>query len=68
MNAPEGFEPLTGRGEFMDLIGPVYGRGEGEHRVHTEVERLGRKLAFADCSLRVEDREVVRARAVFALG
>jgi uncharacterized protein (TIGR00369 family) len=33
---------------------------------HTEVERLGGTLAFADCSLKVGDDEVVRARAVFA--
>jgi len=34
---------------------------------HTDVERLGRTLAFADCSLKVDGREVVRARAVFAV-
>ncbi len=33
---------------------------------HTEVERIGRTLAFADCSLTVEGREVVRGRAVYA--
>jgi acyl-coenzyme A thioesterase 13 len=33
----------------------------------TEVERLGGTLAFADCSLTVEDREIVRGRAVFAV-
>ena len=33
---------------------------------HTRVERLGGTLAFADCSLIVDDAEVVRARAVFA--
>ena len=127
---PDGFEPYTGSGDFLDLIGPVYARGEGEGRVfgmriedrhrnvagaahggllatlvdfslgrainagsdadgavtvslttdylgpvkmgewveaHTEVERLGGRLAFADCSLRVGDREAVRGRAVFAL-
>ncbi len=31
----------------------------------TRVERVGSTLAFADCALRVEDREVVRARAVW---
>jgi len=30
------------------------------------VDRVGSALAFADCSLTVEGREVVRARAVFA--
>ena len=35
---------------------------------HTEVERLGGKLAFADCSLRTSDgEEVVRGRGVFAV-
>jgi uncharacterized protein (TIGR00369 family) len=34
---------------------------------HTKVERLGGTLAFADCSLTVEGREVVRGRAVFAV-
>jgi acyl-coenzyme A thioesterase 13 len=33
----------------------------------TRVEQVGGKLAFADCSLVVGDREVVRARAVFAV-
>jgi uncharacterized protein (TIGR00369 family) len=31
----------------------------------TRVDRVGGTLAFADCSLTVEDREVVRARAVW---
>ncbi len=34
---------------------------------HTEVERLGGTLAFVDCSLRADSREVVRGRAVFAV-
>ena len=33
----------------------------------TEVERLGGTLAFADCSLTGEGREIVRGRAVFAV-
>jgi uncharacterized protein (TIGR00369 family) len=33
----------------------------------TGVERLGGTLAFADCSLTVEGREIVRGRAVFAV-
>jgi uncharacterized protein (TIGR00369 family) len=36
-------------------------------RARTEVERLGGSLAFVDCSLTVEDREIVRGRAVFAV-
>jgi uncharacterized protein (TIGR00369 family) len=35
--------------------------------VHTEVERLGGGLAFADCSVRADGEEAVRARAVFAV-
>lgn len=33
----------------------------------TEVERLGGHLAFADCSVRADGDEVVRARAVFSI-
>ena len=33
----------------------------------TRVDRVGGTLAFADCSLRVGEREVVRGRAVFAV-
>src|SRR4051812_23212657 len=36
-------------------------------RARTEIERLGGTLAFADCSLTVDDREIVRGRAVFAV-
>lgn len=34
---------------------------------HTEVEKLGGRLVFADCSVRSDGREVVRARAVFSV-
>ena len=34
---------------------------------HTEVEQAGGRLAFADCSVRADGEEVVRARAVFAV-
>lgn len=34
---------------------------------HTELERLGGRLAFADCSIRADGEEVLRARAVFAV-
>jgi acyl-coenzyme A thioesterase 13 len=125
---PDGFAPLEEGGPFIDLVGPLYARGEGVDRVlalrveerhrnsagkahggllatlvdfslgralaaadaagvtvslttdylkavevgdwveaHTEVEKAGETLAFADCSLTVESREVVRARAVFAV-
>jgi acyl-coenzyme A thioesterase 13 len=33
----------------------------------TRVDRVGATLAFADCSLTVEDREIVRARAVWVV-
>ena len=33
----------------------------------TEVEKLGARLAFADCSVTANGREVVRARAVFSV-
>ena len=33
----------------------------------TRVDRVGGTLAFADCSLRAGDREVVRARAVWVV-
>jgi uncharacterized protein (TIGR00369 family) len=33
----------------------------------TRVDRVGGTLAFADCSLMVEDREIVRARAVWVV-
>ena len=33
---------------------------------HTKVDRVSGTLAFADCSLQVQDREVVRARSVWA--
>jgi uncharacterized protein (TIGR00369 family) len=33
----------------------------------TRVERVGATLSFADCSLTVEDREIVRARAVWVV-
>jgi uncharacterized protein (TIGR00369 family) len=129
-NPPAGYQPFEGGGSFIDHIGPVYARGEGDARVlglrvderhlnsggavhggllatlvdfalgraiessadgdeprvtvslttdflgavtpgawveaHTEVERLGGTLAFADCSLKVDDREIVRGRGVFA--
>ncbi|MDQ3631547.1 MAG: PaaI family thioesterase [Actinomycetota bacterium] len=34
---------------------------------HTEVEQLSGRLAFADCSVRADGEELVRARAVFAV-
>jgi uncharacterized protein (TIGR00369 family) len=127
---PEGFSEFDGGADFLDLVGPIYSREDGDARVfglrvedrhrnaggvthggmlatlvdfalgraieadadddqprmtvsltidylkavepgswvqtRTRVERLGGTLAFADCSLIVDDAEVVRARAVFA--
>ena len=34
---------------------------------HTEIDRVGGGLAFADCSLQADGKEAVRARAVFAV-
>ena len=34
----------------------------------TAVERMGGRLAFADCSVTADGREAVRARAVLAVG
>lgn len=130
MSAPEGFSPYEDGGAFVDLIGPIHVKGEGEGRTFglriaekhlnvggvaqggllatladfslgrairagrdddqqsatvslttdylgpakegdwvestTRVERVAGRIAFADCSLRVDGREIVRARAVFA--
>lgn len=48
-----------------DYLRPAPGGAWLEAR--TEVERLGGSLAFADCSIRADGEEVVRARAVFAV-
>lgn len=130
MSIPEGFTPYDDGGPFIDLVGPVYVKGEGEGRTFglrieakhlnvggvaqggllatvadfslgrairagrdddqqaatvslttdylgpakegdwlestTRVERVAERMAFADCSLRVDGREIVRARAVLA--
>ena len=130
MSFPEGFSAYPDGGPFIDLIGPVYVKGECEERTFglrieekhlnvggvaqggllatvadfslgrairagrdddqrsatvsltidylgpakqddwvestTKVERVAGRMAFADCSLRVDGREIVRARAVFA--
>ena len=47
-----------------DFLGPAKPGAWVE--AHTEVERIGGTLGFADCSLTVDGREVVRGRAVFA--
>jgi acyl-coenzyme A thioesterase 13 len=48
-----------------DFLGSVE---EGDWvTAHTRVERLGGTLAFVDCSLRANGKEVVRGRAVFAV-
>ena len=36
-------------------------------QAQTEIEQLGGRLAFVDCSVRDGEQEVVRARAVFAI-
>lgn len=49
----------------VDFLKPVNPGDWVESR--TRVERVGSTLAFADCALRVGDREVVRARAVWVV-
>lgn len=130
MDAPGGFAPYDEQGPFLEHIGPILVREDGEdlvfgvraeerHANHrgtvqggflstfadfalgraierdadddkdratvsltvdflkpanpgdwiesrTRVDRVGGTLSFADCSLRVGEREIVRARAVYA--
>ena len=48
-----------------DYLGPAK---EGDWvEARTEVERLGGSLAFADCALTADGKEIVRARGVFAV-
>ena len=48
-----------------DYIGAV---DEGDFvEARTHVDRLGGSLAFADCAISVDGKDVVRARAVFAV-
>jgi hypothetical protein len=64
------FEPVPDPGPFLEHVGPVLADGDVlglRVEARTEVERLGGTLAFADCSLTVEGREIVRGRAVFAV-
>ena len=128
---PDGFEPFANQGPFLEHIGPILTRGDGDELVlglqtderhanhrgtvqggvlstfadfalgraieadagdgkdratvsltvdylkpampgdfiesRTRVDRVGGTLSFADCSLRVGDREIVRARAVWVV-
>ena len=131
MDVPDGFVPYENQGPFLEHVGPVHVREDGEklvlglraedrHANHrgtvqggllstfadfalgraieadaedereratvsltvdylkparigdwiesrARVDRVGGTLAFADCSLTVEDREIVRARAVWVV-
>ena len=132
MDTPAGFEPFPDQGPFLEHVGPVHYREDGDgpptlgvraeerHSNHrgtiqggflstfadfalgraiefgatddhdratvsltvdflkpaepgdwieslTSVDRVGGTLAFADCTLSVGDREVVRARAVYVV-
>ena len=131
MEVPEGFSPFPEQGPFLEHIGPVQVREDGEELVlglraeerhanhrgtvqggllstfadfalgraieadaddgrdratvsltvdfltpatpgswiesRSRVDRVGGTLAFADCSLTVEGREIVRARAVWVV-
>lgn len=45
----------------------ISGAREGEWlEAHTRITRMGRRLAYASCDLKVGDRAVLRASAVFA--
>ena len=131
MDVPDGFTPFDNQGPFLEHIGPVHVREDGDELVfglrteerhanhrgtiqggllstfadfalgraidadadddkdratvslpvdflkpakpgdwiesRTSVDRVGGTLAFADCSLTVEGREIVRARAVWVV-
>jgi uncharacterized protein (TIGR00369 family) len=132
MDTPAGFEPFPDQGPFLEHVGPIHFREDGDgppilgvraedrHANHrgtiqggflstfadfalgraiefdadddneratvsltvdflkpaepgdwiesqTSVDRVGGTLAFADCTLSVGDREVVRARAVYVV-
>src|SRR4051812_43144836 len=131
MDVPAGFELYDGQGPFLEHVGPVHVRADGDERVfglrvgdhhanhrgtiqggllstfadfalgraieadadddkpratvsltvdflrpanpgdwieaRASVDRVGGTLAFADASLSVDDREIVRARAVFVV-
>jgi uncharacterized protein (TIGR00369 family) len=131
MDAPDGFDPYPDQGPFLEHIGPVHVRTDGDELVlglrmedrhtnhrgtiqggllstfadfalgraieadadddkdratvsltidylkpakpgdwvetRTRVERVGGTLAFADCSLTVDGREIVRSRAVWVV-
>ncbi len=131
MPVPDGFAPWENQGPFLEHIGPIHVREDGDELVfglrteerhanhrgtiqggllstfadfalgraiegdaddgrdratvsptvdflkpakpgdwiesRTRVDRVGGTLAFADCSLRVEGREIVRARAVWVV-
>jgi uncharacterized protein (TIGR00369 family) len=64
-DAHDGASPAT-VSLTTDFLRPV--RPGAWVQARAEVERLGGTLAFADCSLRAGEDEVVRARAVFAVG
>jgi acyl-coenzyme A thioesterase 13 len=49
----------------VDFLKPAMAGDWIESR--TRVERVGGTLAFADCSLRVDGREIVRGRAVWVV-
>ena len=46
MDTPPGFEPLFRTSPVLDLIGPLYSRGEGQHRV------LGLRAQTKHCNSR----------------
>jgi acyl-coenzyme A thioesterase 13 len=131
MTIPQGFKPLFRTSPVLDMIGPLYSRGEGrglvigllaetKHcnargtvhggmlatladvalgyavafasdppvnlatanlaldfagtakagdwlEVHVDIQKIGARLAFANCHVSVGDQRIVRASAVFAV-
>ncbi len=78
MDVPSDFAPFPGQGPFLEHIGPVHVREEGEelvlglraeerHANHRGTVQGGLLSTFADCSLTAEGREIVRARAVWVV-
>jgi len=60
---PEGWRQIPRLSPFNALVGPLNSRGiESDVRI----QRIGARLAFADCYLVVGGVRIVRASAIFA--
>jgi acyl-coenzyme A thioesterase PaaI-like protein len=78
MDVPPDFTEFHPQGPFLEHIGPVQVREDGDgqvfglraeerHTNHRGTIQGGLLSTFADVSLTVEGREIVRARAVFVV-